>query len=126
SEIGVLWIGTEVLKREHCDSVCYRMTDECAFPNIPTYDRCQCNQRRCKQSAAWIASHPLSATGEDSGTPRLNRLVPKPVLQIFGQRESRRVAALWIFLQTLQTNRGKLTIYFPIPQARLPRFSVEQ
>ncbi len=26
-EIGVIWIGTEIFKRQHCDSACYRLTD---------------------------------------------------------------------------------------------------
>ena len=32
------------------------------------------------------------------------------MFQILGQRESGRVTVLWIFLEALQTNRGKLTI----------------
>ena len=47
------------------------------------------------------------------------------MFQVFGQRESGRVTALWIFLQALQTNRGKLAIYFRIPEPRLSRFGFQ-
>src|SRR5262249_40568813 len=33
---------------------------------------------------------------------------------------------LWIFLQTFETDRRKIAIYFRIPQARLPRLCVQQ
>src|SRR5439155_17894109 len=65
------------------------------FP-YTTLFRSQCHQRRCKESACWIASHPLSTTGENASAARLNRLVFKPAFEIFGERDSGRVAALWI------------------------------
>src|ERR1700757_1443848 len=50
----------------------------------------------------------------------------EPVLKIFCQRESRRVTALWIFLQALQANRGKLAIYLRIQQARFARLGLDE
>jgi ABC-type Na+ transport system ATPase subunit NatA len=47
------------------------------------------------------------------------------MFQVFGQSESGRVTVLRIFLQTLQTDRGKITVDFAVPQARLPRFSIQ-
>ena len=48
----------------------------------------------------------------------------EPVLQIFCQRESRRVTALWILLEALQANRGKLAVYLRIQQARFARLGL--
>jgi hypothetical protein len=46
------------------------------------------------------------------------------VFEVFGQRESGRVTTLWILLEALEANRGKLAIYFRIPQPGLPRFGL--
>jgi hypothetical protein len=38
-EISVIWVGTEIFKRQNCDSVCYRMPDQFTSPNIPPNGR---------------------------------------------------------------------------------------
>ena len=41
---------------------------------------------------------------EDSGAPRVNRLVLQPAFKIFGQRESGRITTLRIFLEALEAD----------------------
>src|SRR5207247_8617834 len=53
------------------------------------------------------------------------RFVRVPAFKVCGQRELGGVPALWIFLETLEADRCKVAIYFPIPQARLPRLGVQ-
>jgi hypothetical protein len=51
--------------------------------------------------------------------------VLQPTFKIFSQRERGRVPALRIFVETLEADRCKVAIYFPIPEARLPRLGVQ-
>src|SRR5262245_53133467 len=41
SKIGVIWIGAEIFKRQHCNAICYRdlLTNKFILPNIPADDR---------------------------------------------------------------------------------------
>jgi hypothetical protein len=61
---------------------------------------------------------------ENSTSLGLDWFVLEPVFQIFRKSESGRVSALWIFLQALQANGGKIAIYFRIPQTRFPGLGV--
>ena len=66
-EIGVIWIGAEVFKRQNGDSVCYWMADKFAFPNDSSrMTAARAIKRRCQKRAGWIAPHPFSATSEES------------------------------------------------------------
>src|SRR5438128_3375205 len=65
----------EIFKRQNGDSGCYRMPDHFTFPHDPAARRSQSNQRCRQERACWITSHPLSATGDDSNVPCLNRFV---------------------------------------------------
>ena len=51
--------------------------------------------------------------------------MPQPAFEIFGQRESGRITALRIFLETLQTNRGKIDIDFRIPKPGTSRLGFQ-
>src|SRR5437667_10057473 len=57
--------------------------------------------------------------------PGQNRFASQPAFKIFSQRECGGVPAPWIFIEALQADRCKVAIYFPIPQARLPRLGVQ-
>ena len=100
----VLFLLAEVFKRKDGDPGCYRLPDQFAFRNDPAARRCKSNQRRHQQRTRWISSHPFPSAGENSGAAGLNGFVLKPTFEVFSQRESGRVAALWIFLETLEAN----------------------
>src|SRR5207244_13401011 len=50
----------------------------------------------------------------------------EPVFKFFRERQSRRVSAVRIFCQTLQTNHGKLAIYLPIQETRFSRVGLDE
>src|SRR5438067_3297214 len=101
------------------------MADEFSFPNNPGGSRGQCNQGQCQERTCWISPHPFFATGEDSSVSGQNRLMFQPPLEIFGQRESGRVPALWVLLETLEANGREIAIDLRIPQARLSRLRIK-
>src|SRR5437868_6653174 len=67
---GVFSLLAEIFKRQNRDSSCYRMTDKFAFPNDPASGCRQSDETSCKQRAARIAPHPLSAAAYDSSVSR--------------------------------------------------------
>src|SRR5262249_14103818 len=75
-----------------------------------------CHQSRSQR----VSAYPLSSTTKNPCVPRVNWLVFKPSPKVFCQCQSRRIAALRIFLEALEADRCQIAIYFGIPQTRLP------
>src|SRR6266436_2004920 len=48
------------------------------------------------------------------------------MFQIFGQSRGRGIAALRIFLQALQANRGQVPIYLRVQKARSSRLGIQE
>src|SRR5947207_9421297 len=69
-ERAVFFLLAQIFKRENGDSVCNRMSNKFTFPNDPASGCRQSDETRCKQRAARIAPHPLSATAYDSSVSR--------------------------------------------------------
>src|SRR6184192_2127252 len=114
SKRAVFLLLTQIFKRQNSDSSCYRLPDQFTFPSDPASSCRQTNQRCHEECTCWVAPDPFPSSHENSGVSRLNRFVPEPTFEIFSQRESGRVAALWIFLKTLEANCAEIAIYFRI------------
>src|SRR5437773_6437800 len=66
----IAFVIAQIFKRKNGDSSRYRMPDQFAFPNDPASGCRQSDETSCKQRAARIAPHPLSAAAYDSSVSR--------------------------------------------------------
>src|SRR5262245_41309943 len=101
------------------------MSDKFTPPNDPASSRCKCDQRRGQKRTRWISPYPFCSAPDHGGVASTNWLVSKPAFKVFSNRKSGSVAALWIFLETLETDCCEVTIYFRVPQPRLPRLRIQ-
>src|SRR5436190_22590034 len=114
SERRVFFLVAQVFKRQNGDSSCWPLPDQFTFPDDPASGGRQTNQRCHEECTCWVAPDPFPSSRENSGVSRLNRFVPEPTFEIFGQRQSRRITTLWIFFETLEANCAEIAIYFRI------------
>src|SRR5207248_273275 len=114
SKRAIFLLLAEIFKRQNGDSSCWRLPDKFTFPHDPASGRRQTNQRCHEECSCWISPDPFPSSGENSGVSRLNRFVLEPTFEILGQRESGRVATLWIFLETLEADCAEMAMYFRI------------
>src|SRR5436190_22403972 len=113
-ERRLLFLVVQIFKRQNGDPSCRWLPDEFCFPNNPASGRRKTNQRCHEECTCWIAPDPFPPSRKNSGVSRLNRFVPEPTFEIFGQRQSGRITTLWIFLETLEANCAEIAIYFRI------------
>src|SRR5204863_8878697 len=88
--------------------------------------RRQSDQRNDQRGDSGIALYPFTCVRENSASSRADWFVFEPVFKVFRERQSRRVSAVRIFCQTLQTNHGKLAIYLPIQETRFSRVGLDE
>ena len=123
---GVLSVITQIFKWKHCDSSCCGRRNRSLFQTITPTAAIRASDNHDIPAAVGFRCSHFFPRAKNSGTPGSDWFVLKPAFQIFGQRESGRVTALRIFLETLQANRGKIAIYFCVPQTRWARLGFQQ